>query len=727
MRASLWRSCTLVAGLALLAVSLPSQAGTAATIDRRYDQTGSVDAGAVFDLPVLGRGGVPASGVGSVALNVTVTRPTAAGYVTVWPTGQPRPNASNLNFVEGQTVPNMVIVPVGVGGQVSIFNESGSTDVIVDVLGWFPIGSSFSGLTPARLLDSRVPSGGTVDGSFSGIGQVAGGAVFNLPVSGRGGVPTSGVGSVVLNVTVARPSATSYLTVWPSGQRRPNASNLNFVGGQTVPNMVIVPVGADGQISILNETGLTDVIVDVLGWFPTGPAFTGVTPRRLLDTRVPSGGTVDGAYSGGGQLAGGTVFNLPVAGRGGVPVSGAGSVALNVTVARPSAASFLTVWPKGQPRPNASNLNFTPGQTVPNMVIVPVGADGQISIINESGSTDALVDVLGWFPTGPAFTGLTPARLLDTRKPLPSLPPPPRAAELDGVLAPVAGTHFGANASKRGSSSQYDSILAFERDLGRRLSVINRFHEFSAGVTSDFFWDREHIDDGRIVMLSWRATDNAGSITGAADPDRAVKIVQGRFDTEIRAMAREVKELNAKVLIRFNWEMDQSPGAPQYIGTPSEFIAAWRYVHDMFAAEGATNAVWVWAPRAASFNKGAGQSFYPGDQYVDWIGGSAVPIDSYRDPATVYGAWNDWASQKGKPMLLWVGLRENPDDPQWKAKFLTDLRGLIEGPWSQVKSLVYYHANSPKGYDYWADTSTASWNAFRSMGCSDDFATTHTC
>jgi hypothetical protein len=159
------------------------------------------------------------------------------------------------------------------------------------------------------------------------------------------------------------------------------------------------------------------VLVDVLGWFPTGPSFTGLTPGRLLDTRVPSGGTADGGFSGIGRLGGGSVFNLPVAGRGGVPASGAGSVALNVTVARPSEASFLTVWPKGRSRPNTSNLNFTPGQTVPNMVIVPIGADGEISIVNESGSTDVLVDVLGWFPTGPSFTGLSPARLLDTRGP----------------------------------------------------------------------------------------------------------------------------------------------------------------------------------------------------------------------------------------------------------------------------------------------------------------------
>jgi hypothetical protein len=476
MRATSLRSCGLVAALGLLAVSLPSQVVSAATIDGQYDQTGPLGAGTVFNLPVLGRGGVPASGVGSVALNVTVTRPTATSFVTVWPTGQARPNASNLNFVAGQTVPNMVIVPVGTGGRISIFNESGTTDVLVDVLGWFPTGSSFTGLTPARLVDTRVPSGGTVDGQSSGSGQISGGRVFVVSVSGRGGVPVSGVGSVALNVTVARPTATSFLTVWPSGQLRPNASNLNFVAGQTVPNMVIVPVGADGSIAIFNETGSTDVLVDVLGWFPTGPSFTGLTPKRLVDTRVPSGGTVDGAFSGGGQLAGGTAFNVPVSGRGGVPATGAGSVALNVTVARPTQASFLTVWQSGRARPNASNLNYTPDQTVPNMVVVPIGADGRISIVNESGSTDVLVDVLGWFPVSGSFRGLTPARLLDSR----TTPPEPftytgRGSAVVQIAKPTAGAVV-VELDIRSSSNAI--VWALDAALGRNDLLVNEIGNY---------------------------------------------------------------------------------------------------------------------------------------------------------------------------------------------------------------------------------------------------------
>ena len=82
--------------------------------------------------------GVPASGVGAVVVNVTATAPTSASYVTVFPSGTPRPTASNLNFVPGQTIPNLAVVKVGALGQISLYNYDGDTDLIVDIVGWFP-------------------------------------------------------------------------------------------------------------------------------------------------------------------------------------------------------------------------------------------------------------------------------------------------------------------------------------------------------------------------------------------------------------------------------------------------------------------------------------------------------------------------------------------------------------------------------------------------------------
>ncbi len=415
------RAATIVVLALLMMTTSFAGRAEADTIDGLFDEVGAIQGGSTLNLTVVGRGGVPSDGVGSVALNVTVTNPTATGFLTVWPAGAERPLASNVNYGPFQTVPNMVIVPVGVGGQVSIFASAGSVDVIVDVLGWFPTGIGFNGLLPARLIDTR-SGAATVDGAFAGTGPVAGGTSIDFGILGRGGVPGTGVGSVALNVTVTNPTAAGFLTVWPTGSPRPLASNLNFVPGQTVPNMVIVPVGTGGHVSIFGSAGTVDAIADVLGWFPADTGFTGLTPARLADTRFGEM-TVDNAYAGLGFLTGGATLDLTVVGRGGVPSSAVGSVALNVTAANPTAAGFLTVWPTGSPRPLASNLNFVPGRTVPNMVIVPVGTAGQISIYASAGTLDAIVDVLGYFPTGPGFNGLTPARLMDTRVPAPPTPP----------------------------------------------------------------------------------------------------------------------------------------------------------------------------------------------------------------------------------------------------------------------------------------------------------------
>lgn len=280
-----------------------------------------------------------------------------------------------------------------------------------------PPADTFHGLTPARLLDTR--SGApTADGAQSGEGALAAGQSMVLAVAGRAGVPVHDVGAVALNVTAVNPTAASFVTVWPTGVARPLASNLNLAPGRTLPNLVMVPVGPDGSVQLYNDKGSTHLAADVLGWFPKGTSFGGVTPARLLDTRDAP--TVDGLQSGEGAVGPGDSLSLQVAGRGGVPAIGARSVALNVTAINPSAASFVTVWPSGKDRPFASNLNLAPGRTLPNMVVVPLGADGKVELYNDKGSTHLAVDVLGWFATTTNFSGLTPARLADTRSGAPT-------------------------------------------------------------------------------------------------------------------------------------------------------------------------------------------------------------------------------------------------------------------------------------------------------------------
>jgi hypothetical protein len=155
------------------------------------------------------------------------------------------------------------VVKVGAGGTVSIFNSAGTTDVVADVVGWFgdDADAGFVPLVPARVLDTR-PGLGPPDA------PIGPGAAVVLDVVGAGGVPTGlGVTAVVLNVTVTNPTAPAFLTVWPADVLRPLASNLNFVAGQTVPNLVVVKVSALGQVAFFNSEGSVDVVADVVGYF----------------------------------------------------------------------------------------------------------------------------------------------------------------------------------------------------------------------------------------------------------------------------------------------------------------------------------------------------------------------------------------------------------------------------------------------------------------------------
>ena len=269
---------------------------------------------------------------------------------------------------------------------------------------------SFTPVIPARLLDTR-PNATTIDGLQAGTGAAGPGTTIDVTVIGRGTVPTTGVGAVVVNVTAANPTTNGYVTVYPTGQTRPLSSNLNFTAGQSIPNLVIAKVGTGGKITLYNANGNTDLIVDVLGWFSSlGSGLTPLLPARLLDTR-PNATTIDGLQAGTGAAGPGTTIDVTVIGRGTVPTTGVGAVVVNVTAANPTTNGYVTVYPTGQTRPLSSNLNFTAGQSIPNLVIAKVGTGGKITLYNANGNTDLIVDVLGWFS--------------DTGFVLPPPPPPP--------------------------------------------------------------------------------------------------------------------------------------------------------------------------------------------------------------------------------------------------------------------------------------------------------------
>ena len=248
-----------------------------------YTPPRRLGAGQTLEVPVLGAGGVPASGVSGVALNVTSVKASANGHLTVWPCGAPRPETSSVNFRAGVASPNAVVVPVDATGAICVWSLV-ETDLIVDVSAWFGDSASMEA-AQARLVDTRNGTG-TAEVRLPAQRQL------EVPVLGLGGVPGSGVSGVALNVTSVQPSANGHLTVWPCGSTRPDTSSVNFRAGVASPNAVVVPVDATGSVCVWTFAE-TDVLVDVSAWFGAGAAM-GVSSDRLVDTRSGIGPQPEG-------------------------------------------------------------------------------------------------------------------------------------------------------------------------------------------------------------------------------------------------------------------------------------------------------------------------------------------------------------------------------------------------------------------------------------------------
>ncbi len=273
------------------------------------------------------------------------------------------------------------------------------------------VAATYVPLSPSRITDTRTGSGYPNAGNTLGVG-----GSINVQVTGVGGVPTTGVTAVVVNVTVVGPTASSYVTLFPEGTTQPVVSNLDFTTGETLANLATVPLGSQGGLTVYNYVGSVNVVVDVEGYYTTTPQTSGlfnpVNPLRVL-----------GTLAAGASIGPGVSTAVIVAGVDGVPAD-ASAVVANVTVAGSSAPGYLTVFPApttGKPTPpTASNVNFTTGQVIANRVIIPVGANGVIEIYNNSGSVRVDVDLDGYYTgssgeLGSAFTPMNPVRVTDTR------------------------------------------------------------------------------------------------------------------------------------------------------------------------------------------------------------------------------------------------------------------------------------------------------------------------
>ena len=235
---------------------------------------------------ITGRGGIP-SGATAITGNLTVTRQTSAGFVTVGPTATANPSTSTLNFPLGDTRANGLTVKLGANGTLSAVYMAGvgtATHLVLDVTGYYMAdlnGTRFYPLAPDRVLDTRYGIG--LDGTFKA------NTARTLTVAARVGVPADAV-AVTGNLTVTGQTQGGFVSMTQATTNAPTTSTLNFPKGDTRANGVTGPLSGSGTVGLVERAGTgasTHLILDITGYFSdpssSGSASTsipGASPER---------------------------------------------------------------------------------------------------------------------------------------------------------------------------------------------------------------------------------------------------------------------------------------------------------------------------------------------------------------------------------------------------------------------------------------------------------------
>jgi hypothetical protein len=302
----------------------------------------------------------------------------------------------------------------------------------------------FVPMTPCRVADTR-----NATGPFGGPSMTGGSTrTFTVPGSTACSIPATAA-AWSLNVTAVPHGVLGYVTIWPAGESQPVVSTLNSYLGEVKANAAIVPAGENGAVNVF-ASDATDIVLDIDGYFVPGTenasalAFYPLTPCRVADTRNAQNELGLGGPSLGANST--RAFDVQSAPACNVPVS-AQAYSLNFTVVPKTAPfSYLTTWPAGESQPLVSTLNAYTGTVTANAAIVPAGTGGQIEVY-VTDAADLVLDINGYFAPpgagGLSLYNLTSCRVLDTRNP-PGTPPPPFQGTLN---VNVEGSSCGVPAS----------------------------------------------------------------------------------------------------------------------------------------------------------------------------------------------------------------------------------------------------------------------------------------
>ena len=250
------------------------------------------------------------------------------------------------------------------------------------------------------------------------------------------------------------------------------------------------------------------------------------------------------------------------------------------------------------------------------------------------------------------------------------------------IPAPARGAYFGAwvDPTMYGQHGHIGAVNALQAQIGRRLDIVHTYLRQDAAFpnASDLAWMRQ----GSMLLVSWALNDTRG-------------IAAGEWDASIRQRAREFKALGKPVFLEWRWEMDR-PNIRSQIGTPADYVAAWKHIRLIFADEHVTNVAWVWCPTARGFASGRAQAYYPGNNEVDWVCADAYPRPGTQASfADVVHPFLAWAARHPEPIMIGEYGVPQSYDAKHRAQWLHDAEQTVVRD-RQIKALVYFDSNTTR-------------------------------
>ena len=272
-------------------------------------------------------------------------------------------------------------------------------------------------------------------------------------------------------------------------------------------------------------------------------------------------------------------------------------------------------------------------------------------------------------------------------------------ADLEGALVGIS--------TELSDDLRADRVRFLESQAGRQFDIGHVFHAWGDAIPTED--DLQHLEDGRILMISWNGTDT-------------IEIQNGVHDDWIRSQATSVRELGQPVMLRWLWEMD-APRRRAWVHSGEDFVAAWLHVRGIFDEVGADNAEFVWCPNEFLFwDDGDPSPWYPGDENVDWLCAdgynwqTSVDHPDWISFTDIFKDFVEWAEPRGLPIVIGeTGSNQAVDDPNGKADWIASLPELLENDLPAIDAVVYFDKdfrfqNQPDWRLDTDDASFAAWN-----------------